>query len=670
MRTPRDPLTARSLIALVCFALPALALAPLAGAPIPGQWRDLGPDGANIVTLAVHPTDPQVIYAGGIGGVFRSTDGGASWSAANQGLSLRPLLSTVVEVTSLAIDRAHPATLYAGLNADGVAKSTDGGANWTHVEGGLRNFAISALALDPTNGSRLFAATFDGLYRTGDGGANWRRLTRGLPGDFPAVVQTVTLDPTAPQTAYAVFGDTEGKKNRLFKSVNGGATWRLLSSGSLNGRFLLTLAVDPLAPQTLYAGCRDGLFLSRDGGATWRDAGISGPTVFSLAIHPTRPGTAYAGTRDGLLRTTDGGAHWSPLNGGLESHLVFALAFSPASPRTLFAGTSLSREGANAGGVFQTTNAAASWSFVSRGMRAQAAEVLAVDPKNPATLWLGTDLGLYKSLDRGESWTRLDFASGCQVFGPQSIALDPAQPETAYLATQGTSSYGVCGTRDGGATWSLLYLSPDPIFQVRVDPQNPAVVYAAGQGIVKSSDRGATWAPVGGNLARFEIFDLLLSSAPPATIYAVGAPPRPFLLFEVLQSTDGGQSWQNQGTPTGSGFFDSLALAALDPQTLYVSDFGTLLRSGDGGAKWTTLSQEFFHRPGKIAVLPAAPDRLYFAARGETVFESADGGGTWSPLGEAPDHVLFNFVAGDPQDPRRIYVGSNGGALLAFTKEP
>jgi photosystem II stability/assembly factor-like uncharacterized protein len=654
------------LLVLFALALPATA----AGAPIAGQWRDLGPDGANIVTLAVHPTDPQVVYAGGIGGVFRSTDGGASWSAANQGLSLRPLLSTVVEVTSLAIDRAHPATLYAGLNADGVAKSTDGGASWTHVEGGLRNFAISALALDPTNGDRLFAATFDGLYRTGDGGANWRRLTRGLPGDFPAIAETVTLDPTAPQTAYAAFGDLDGKVTRLFKSVNGGATWRLVSSGPLDGRFLLTLAVDPLAPQTLYAGCRDGLFQSRDGGASWQATGISGPNVFSLAIHPTRPGTVYAGTSSGLLRTTDGGAHWSPLNSGLETHLALALAFSPASPRTLFAGTSLSREGANAGGVYKTTNAAASWTFVSRGMKAQAADSLAVDPKTPTTLWLGTDLGLFKSRDRGESWSRLDFTQGCQIFGPQSIALDPAEPDTAYLATQGTSSYGVCATHDGGATWSLLYLSPDPIFQVRVDPLNPAVVYAAGQGIVKSTDRGAHWAPVGGNLARLEILDLVLSSAPPATLYAVGAPPRPFLVLEVLRSTDGGQSWTNLGSPTGSGFFEGLALDALDPQTLYLSDFGTLLRSSDGGAHWATLSQEFFHHSGKVAVLPSAPDRLYFAARGDAVYESADGGGSWSPLGKPPDHVLFTFVTGDPQDPNRIYVGSSGGALQAFTKEP
>jgi photosystem II stability/assembly factor-like uncharacterized protein len=672
-QAPRFPLQFRTLfpVLLLLAGVPLAALIPDAGSAVLGTWRNLGPDGGTIRTLAIHPGDPNVLYAGGDGGVFRSTDGGSSWAPANRGLSLRPNLSTVVTVVSLAVDSTQPSTLYAALRADGVARSIDGGATWTHVDAGIRTNGVSSLALDRSNGQRLFAATAVGIYRTGDGGATWRKLTRGLPATPPARAELVVLDPTAPQSVYAVFQEGTGDSRRVFKSTNGGATWRSISSAPLEGRFVVSLAVDPQAPQTLYAGCRNGLLVSSNGGATWRESGLETEGVFSLLVHPTRRGTAYAGTTQGIFRTADGGAHWLPVSPALDELLVYTLAFSPASPRTLFAGTSLGPQGVRTGGVFKSTDASSTWRFSSAGLRALSANILAIDPKNPSNLWLGTDVGLYKSADRGVTWTRLQFASSCPPFGPHSIDLDPEDPETAYLTTNGNSTYAVCATRDGGATWSRLLDSPDRIVRVRVDPLEPAKVYAAGKGVWRSHDRGATWTAVGGAPASYDLFELLVSSTAPAAVYVLGSVPHPSFLFEVLRSTDGGASWRNLGTPSASGFFQSLALDPFDSQTLYSAERGTLRKSVDGGVNWPVVTYSFFPRSGLVHASRTTPGRLHFAVPGDTVYESADSGASWSPLGSGPDHILFDsFLADDPADPLRLYVGTSGGSLLEFTREP
>lgn len=672
-RATRLPLPLRTLLSVLLLTVgsPLPALIPEAGPAVPGTWRNLGPDGGTIHTLAVHPSDPNVLYAGGNGGVFRSMDGGASWAPANRGLSLRPNFSTVVTVVSLAVDSVHPSILYAALRADGVARSTDGGATWTHVDDGIRTNGVSSLALDRGNGQRLFAATAVGVHRTGDGGATWRKLTRGLPASPPSRPELVILDPTAPQVVYATFQEGTGDSRRVFKSTNGGATWRSISANPLEGRFVVSLAVDPLAPQTLYAGCRNGLFVSSDGGATWRESGLESQGVFSLLIHPTRRGTVYAGTTRGVFRTADGGAHWLPVSPALGDLLIYSLAFSPATPRTLFAGTSLGPQGVRTGGVFKSIDASSSWGFSSAGIRALSANIFAIDPRNPSNLWLGTDVGLFKSADRGATWTRLQFAGSCPPFGPHSIDLDPEDPETAYVTTNGNSRYAVCATRDGGATWNRLLDSPDRILRVRVDPLAPATVYAAGKGMWKSLDRGATWTAVGGAPASYDLFELLVASTAPAAVYVLGSVPHPSFLFEVLRSTDGGASWRNLGTPSASGFFQSLALDPFDSQTLYSSERGTLRKSIDGGVNWPVVTDAFFPQSGLVHASRTAPARLHFAAQGGTVYESADGGATWSPLGTGPDHILFDsFLADDPAAPQRLYVGTSGGSLLEFVKTP
>ena len=138
-------------------------------------WIRQGPEGGIINALAIGPQSPATVYAGTqSGGVFKSTDGGTTWSAVNVGL-------TDLEVLSLATDPQSPATVYAGTQSGDVFKSTDGGTNWSGVNNGLTTFNVRSLAIDPQNPTTLYLCSdTTGIFKSTNGGANWYAVNAGL----------------------------------------------------------------------------------------------------------------------------------------------------------------------------------------------------------------------------------------------------------------------------------------------------------------------------------------------------------------------------------------------------------------------------------------------------------------------------------------------------------
>ncbi|GEM_PF-806995 len=318
-----------------------------------------------------------------------STDDGANWLAASQGL-------TSTYVRSLAVSPAFTTdrTLYAGTYGGGVLRSTDGGANWLAVNQGLTNTNVYAVALSPAYATdrTLYAGTAGGVFRSTDGGANWLAASKGLA---DTDVRSLAVSPAfaADRTLYA--GTTGG----VFRSTDGGATWQAARWGLTNTTYVQSLAVSPAfyADRTLYAGTDGGgVFRSTDGGATWQVA--SQGVVLSVALSPAyaTDRTLYAGTNGGgVFRSTDGGATWQAASQGLTSTVVRSLAVSPAfaADRTLYAGTT--------GGVFRSTDGGAAWQVASQGLTNTDVRSLAVSPAFAAdrTLYAGTWGGVFRYAD-------------------------------------------------------------------------------------------------------------------------------------------------------------------------------------------------------------------------------------------------------------------------------
>jgi hypothetical protein len=312
--------------------------------------------------LAIDPLTPTTLYAGTSGGVFKSTNGGASWSA-----------SGLINVSALAIDPLTPTTLYAATSTSGVFggvyKSTDGGVSW-NATSGLPSFVFS-LAIDPLNPTSLYAGTLgwlDGVYtstvyKSTDGGTSWSPVVLidsysyycGPCGGVFALaidplIPTTLFSMTAAITAYYEDGSVSySAPSQVFKSTDGGAGWS--ASGLIN--VVSALAIDPLTPTTLYAGTYDAMYKSTDGGASWNATGLTGVVLEALAIDPLTPTTLYAGTYGAVYKSADGGASWNATGlTGVDD--VQALAIDPLTPTTLYARTVTS-------GVYKSTNSGVSW---------------------------------------------------------------------------------------------------------------------------------------------------------------------------------------------------------------------------------------------------------------------------------------------------------------------
>src|SRR5579859_3532377 len=322
-----------SLSRLVCSVTVALGSFSAAGPVSAGtnRWTSHGPLGGFVSALVIDPSSPATLYAGTSNdGLFTRKDGGGRWAPANDGLQYS-------EIRALVIDPAMPTTLYvASARGAGVFKSTDGGRSWGPAGGGswgpvndaLSDSDILALAIDPSSPTTLYAAGFcygsrdrGCVVKSTDGGRTWAFYV--LPSVY--YVAVVAIDRSSPATLYAGM-DGDG----VFKSVDGGGSWRPVNNGLPSHFEVSTLVIDPATPATLYVATDygPGVFKSTDGGRSWGPAnnGLPDYPIYDLAIDPTAPATLYAGTFGRVFKSTDGGASWSPLNSALSQLEVAVLA--------------------------------------------------------------------------------------------------------------------------------------------------------------------------------------------------------------------------------------------------------------------------------------------------------------------------------------------------------
>ena len=303
-------------------------------------------------------------------------------------------------VGSLAIDPRQPTAIYAGSGV-GVFKTSDGGATWSNTRNGLGNPVVLDVVLDPTRIRTVYVATDEGVFKSTDGADSWtRRFSRH------DVVQ-LAVHPSNPRVLYA------GAMSAIFKTRDGGATWRRVLNFR-HGHWALALAIDPHVPSTVYAGTGIGVFKTSDGGRHWRatNRGLPKPSgrdrvegfVRSIAIDPRHTTTVYVGTERGFFRSRNGGESWTAPAGHAApaAGYSWALAIHPRSPHILYLGSY--------NGVFKSTNGGKTWRDQSNGLRYETArpwiEAVAIDPSHPRTVYAGGTGGVFKSVDGGGVWRR------------------------------------------------------------------------------------------------------------------------------------------------------------------------------------------------------------------------------------------------------------------------
>lgn len=306
-----------------------------------------------VVSVAVHPTKPKIIYVATEEAVYKTRDGGQSWKRLSEGLSR-------IRVMNVVIDPRLPANIFAGTLADGVYKSPDGGRRWLPRNAGIQKGTISAnvnqLVFHPTDTQILYAATTVGVFRSTDGGQSWSERMRGMT-EINFIV-ALAVDPMHPNILYA------GTSGGVYRSFDGSDHWVKINHGLVPEDAKLAsmalgvnqLLINPANPDEVYAGTTQGLFKTRNKGERWAKMAtdLGDPYVSSLVLDPGNVHHLYMGTSKGLFRSQDGGQSWTARNEGLTNLNIRAIAMEPRNPRVLYVGT-------NGGGLFRSHDGGDSW---------------------------------------------------------------------------------------------------------------------------------------------------------------------------------------------------------------------------------------------------------------------------------------------------------------------
>ena len=304
----------------------------------------------SIVSIALHPTNANILYVATNDAVYKSRDAGATWERFPSFSARR--------VTTVAIDPKLPATVYAGTMGDAVYKSPDGGQHWLPHNVGLKEHVsfVNQFVFHPRDNEQIYAATTVGAYYTKDGGREWEERMAGMKEVH--IVVSIAIDPKDPRVLYA--GTTGG----VYRSDDGAASWKKINTGLIPESELMAamalgvnvLVIDPLDSRVVYAGTTKGLFQTKTRGETWERIGLTLPDPFvsSILIHPTQTNLLYIGGPGGVWKSTDGGRTFRTINNGLTTLNIRTLAMSPRNPDELFAGT-------NGSGLYHSTDGGESW---------------------------------------------------------------------------------------------------------------------------------------------------------------------------------------------------------------------------------------------------------------------------------------------------------------------
>ncbi len=655
------------------------------------RWRHIGPVRAGRArALAGVPSQPNVFYAGyDDGGVWRSTDYGSNWV---------PLFDkeSTGSIGAIAVAPSHPNIIYVGSGAgiirpdlavgDGMYKSVDGGVTWTHL--GLRNSQMIAMIdVDPTNPDRLFVAvlghpygpsTERGIFRSTDGGATFERV---LYRDEYTSGNDLRIDPKNPNIVYATLwqqqqsfieGQGFSGEGGIFKSMDGGTTWRQLKDG-LPAVQQANIAISQGNPNVLYANI----------------ANVATATAPSTVV---------------FYRTSDGGEHWhvavqapgmpsqagrvtdSRPMGRIGGGDLPSLAIDPKNENVVYSASTV---------MWRTEDAGYSWSAVRGAPGGDDYQKIWINPNDPNIVFTVTDQGAVVSGNRGVSWSNWYTQPTAAMY---HVTTDNAFPYRVCSGQQDSGSACVPSRSDDGQItfhdWHPVNIQEYGV--AAPDPRDPDVVFGSMRSGVSRYDRrtGQT-TYVGPDMEGFSrnvrTMPLHFSPANPDVLY--------YASNAVWKSLDRGRSWtrispdltrQTWEVPTSAGQYasgvkvspaGSLTALAPSPRDVNVlwsgSDDGTLQVTRNGGASWTNVTPPMVKPWARIYNLEAghfdtqtayaAVNTLRLDDMNPHFIRTHDGGRTWTEINTGiAGGAASNSIREDPRQKGVLYAGTDRQVWVSY----
>jgi photosystem II stability/assembly factor-like uncharacterized protein len=609
------------------------------------NWKGIGPDGGNIQQIITSKVNPECVYVlnesqyYSVGyKIFKSLDSGNTYQDITE--NLLPLVDrSNFLICQMAIDPDNADTLYLAT-ATGLFVTKDGGNTFNLL--GLESEVVLRVAVNPYNTQEIFAGTVDkGLFRSLDGGVLWTPANNGIEG---LQIQYITFDPTTSGTAYTCV-----HPNSIYKTTDGGNNWKTV----LQAWHPVFLLIAPDNNEVIYilAGAPERILCkSSDGGKTWKYLDLGFPFVSAVAIDPENSNRVLVGSPIGVCISEDAGENWVCHSDQFYNNKdVISLAFDPRNSAIIYAGTS-------GGGLYKSFDKGESWSLSSDGISASFVWKVAVKPDDPDTLYAGTIAGgLYKSVDKGLTWQMKNpLENNSAVWNVFDIGFDDNSPSTIFIGSG--CCKGFFKSNDAGESWNEVGDS-SVVESFAIDPNNSNIIYADGG---KSVDGGKTWTPTIPGVIFAD--HILIDPKDSSIIYVVA--------HEIYKSKDSGSTWDiiSDTIPASSknSFLNSIAIDPNNSSILYAGYKG-IYKSNDSGKNWSLigLDDEVI---SSILVDSLNSNLVYAGTLYDGIYRSEDGGGHWESFGQGlTSFSVFSFTESIENDQRIVYAGTSDG-IYSFSE--
>jgi photosystem II stability/assembly factor-like uncharacterized protein len=651
------------------------------------EWRNIGPAnmGGRIADIEGVAGRPDIVYvATASGGLFKTTNGGVRWT---------PLFERQgsISIGDIALEPGNPDVIWLGAGesavrnsvsfGDGVYKSTDGGRTWQHM--GLRDTEhVSKILINPRNTDVVYVGAQGhayapneerGVFMTTDGGRTWAKT---LYLDAEHGVADMEIDPANPNIVYAVmwkfrrtpWTHTSGdEKGGLFRSIDGGRTWKKLEGGLPKVIGRIGVAVAQSNPNVVYAitEAKEGtLWRSDDRGETWRNVSKQTSIVSRgfyythVRVDPQNENHVFA-VASTLFTSVDGGRTFRPIS--QRTHVDFhALWLDAQNPKRMWQGQD--------GGIAVTMDGGESWEVVNNVPWGQFYQIYA-DNRQPFYYVMGglQDNGTWTGPSRtrepagiqNDDWRMISFGDGFYV-------LNHADDPDLYLSESQGGNLVRTDMRTREQQLVVPYMGDDggPASEAkyRFNWNSPVVpslhdkntIYLTGNVVFKSNDFGKTWTTISPDLTTND--------------------------KEKQRSAGGPVAFENTGAEYHTTII-SFAESPLKAGMLWAgTDDGNLQLTTDGGKNWSNIVKNVPGLASNSAVSHVEPsrtdanlayvsfDRHQLDDRRPYVFKTTDGGRTFQNItGNLPSNAYVWIVREDPKNPRLLYAGTELGLYVSYT---
>ncbi|RZU39995.1 WD40/YVTN/BNR-like repeat-containing protein [Edaphobacter modestus] len=569
-----------------------------------GEWKRLARIGNRddlvLDNIIIDPSTPKRILVGAWvlgstdGGLFVSSDGGASWNVESQmkGQSIRALVNSP----------SDPKVFVTGT-LKGVYKSVDSGATWKLIspEGSTEIHEVESIAIDPKDPKIIYAGTWHLPWKTTDDGANWSNIKEGVIDDSD--VFSIIIDPKDPNVVYA------SACSGIYKSETAGGRFQKIQGIPSTARRTRVLMQDPQHQNIVFAGTTEGLYRTSDSGKTW--IRTTGPELIvnDVFINPADTNRILLATdRGGVLVSNDGGASFRSTNTGFSSRQITSYVEDMRQPGTIYVGMVNDKAW---GGAFVSTNGGLTWTQKNGGLDAH--DVLSLGQGPDGTILAGTRHGIYRL--NGELWNKVD-----RVSLELPVTEEPPVAKPVVVRKKGAAARKVTPK-------APVKKKPAPkpfdgsVFAFTRDGQQ---IFAGTQdGILKSVDGGLSW-----NLTadpQGHVWSAISSSK--STILAAS-------LSKASLTTDDGRTWTAINPPSELTQITAVAVDGFGG--LWIGGREGVYLSEDKGTTWQVVKNLFVRDVNSI----------FYDEKGQRVLITANSPTTIAFSAHLPDKTVSYWNTG------------------------